>query len=389
MANKEDIVLSVLMPCLNEEEAVGESIIKVREAIQKLKVNAEILVIDNGSTDNSVETAKNLGARVVFEPQKGYGNAYRKGFKEARGKYIVMADADASYDVGKIAEFLQPMMNKEADFVMGSRFKGKIYPGAMPWANRYIGNPILTGILKYLFGVKISDAHCGMRAITKEAYQRLHIITTGMEFASEMIVSALSHKLKLLEIPVDYYPRKGKSKLVPFKDAWRHIRFMLLFSPTYLFLAPGLLLFLSGMIILTVMMLFGTLEIAGRVWDIHFMFVSSLLAILGLQIVNLGFYARTYSLNHGFTQEDKTMSRFWKYFNLERGLFLGAVMFLVGCGFNLFILWKWVSVDFGPLYEIRRAIFALTVTVIGAQTIFSSFFLSIMGINIESDGKTE
>ncbi len=217
-----------------------------------------------------------------------------------------------------------------------------------------------------------------MRAITKDAYQKLNLITGGMEFASEMIIKALRMKMKILEIPIEYYPRKGESKLVPLQDAWRHIRFMLLYSPTHLFLVPGLFMFIVGIVFLTIM-LFKPLVI-GRQWGMHFMVVNSLLAILGFQIVNLGIYARTYSLTQGFIQEDKTLAVFWKFFNLEKGLILGAAVFFLGLGFNVFILFKWIFGNFGPLDEMRRALFALTFMAIGAQIVFSSFFLSMLGI---------
>lgn len=377
--NQHTMLLSVLIPCLNEDKTIGDCIQKARAAIEKLKIAAEIVVIDNGSSDTSAAIASSLGARVVYEPKRGYGNAYKKGFAEARGTYIVMGDADDTYDFLDIEKFLQPLIEGKADFVMGSRFKGSIYRGAMPWANRYIGNPLLTSFINFLFHAKLSDAQCGMRAISSEAYRKLHLLTSGMEFASEMIVSALRKNLRIAEVAIHYYPRKAESKLHPLQDGWRHIRFMLLFSPTHLFLIPGLCMFMAGMSILT-MMLFTSFTIAGHKWDIHCMVVSSFITILGFQILNLGFYAKTFSLTQGYVEQDRSLELMWRFFNLEKALAIGIAMFLVGLFFNIFIFVKWIELGFGPLNEMRKALFALTLMVIGAQTLFSAFFLSMLGI---------
>ena len=235
------------MPCLNEAQTVGVCVQKARRAIKQLGISGEVVVADNGSTDGSPSIAEREGARVVHQPIRGYGAAYLAGIAAARGKFIVIGDSDNTYDFGEIPRFLQPL-RESADLVMGSRFKGEIKPGAMPWLHRYIGNPTLTGILNLLFRAGVSDAHCGMRAFTKDAYEKLGLQTTGMEFASEMVIKAAKVGLKITEVPITYYPRKGESKLHSFRDGWRHLRFMLMLSPTYLFLLPGALLFLIGLL---------------------------------------------------------------------------------------------------------------------------------------------
>ncbi|MEW6008119.1 MAG: glycosyltransferase family 2 protein [Candidatus Omnitrophota bacterium] len=372
------IEISIIFPCLNEAETVKECIDKSFAVLKNLGVSGEVIVIDNGSTDNSYEIAKSTDARVVKELRRGYGSAYLRGFQEARGKYLVMADMDNSYDISQIPEFVKELKDGY-DFVIGSRFKGKILSGAMPWTNRYIGNPILSFILRLFFHTQISDAHCGMRAITKEAYQRLSLHTTGMEFASEMIVSALREKLNIKEIPITYWPRKGKSKLNPIKDAWRHMRFMLLYSPTYLFLIPGLILAFLGVIVLIVL-LPGPFYIAGHGFDMHMMTVGALAAILGLQVLSLGLYAKTYSFFEGFVKNDKTLFFILRFFNLEKGILLGIVIFSIGLIANIRIIIKWIAVNFGALDKERLALFGITFMIIGVQVIFSSFFLSLLTI---------
>jgi glycosyltransferase involved in cell wall biosynthesis len=240
--------VSVVIPCLDEEETVGSCIRKVAAFFKKNNLKGEILVVDNGSADSSARIAHNEGARVIMEPARGYGAAYLRGFREANGRYIAMADADDTYDLAQIGDFLKPLQ-QGYDMVIGSRFKGKMHRGAMPWANRYIGNPILTGLYKLFFKTDLTDIHCGMRSFTRQAYQRLNLHCLGMEFASEMMLEALRKKIKIKEIPIEYYPRKGSSKLRPIKDAWRHLRFMLLFCPAWLYLIPGVCIATGGFLL--------------------------------------------------------------------------------------------------------------------------------------------
>jgi glycosyltransferase involved in cell wall biosynthesis len=376
MAADKDIQISVVIPCFNEEETVGETIAKAKIGLSKFSLGSEIIIVNNGSTDNSAKIAVSSGARVISESEKGYGYALIRGFDEAKGKYIVMGDADNTYDLSELDKFIRPLMDGH-DLVMGSRLKGNIMPGAMKWLHRYIGNPLLSFSMNLLFGTDISDSQCGMRAFTKEAYRQMRLQTGGMELASEMVVNAAKARLKITEVPINYYPRKGKSKLRSFSDGWRHIRFMLLYSPTYLFLLPGEIIFSLGFILMLAL-LPGPLLIGGHGYDVHVMVLASTLAILGYQIIFLGLYAKIYSLAEGFEEEDKAINLITKYFTLEKGLYAGMALFLAGFGINLYILLKWIAGGFGQLAEVRAALVALTLIVIGIQTIFSSFFISIL-----------
>ena len=371
-----NIEVSVVLPCLNEEEAIGVVIKKIKDVFAKERIHGEIIVADNGSVDRSREIASSLGARVFVESIRGYGAAYLRGLREARGKYIVMGDSDNTYDFNDIPRFLDPL-RKGYDFVMGSRFKGTISRGAMPWANRYIGNPILSWMTRLFFHTRLSDIHCGMRAFTSAAYRKMRLMTLGMEFATEMVVSAMMYKLKIYEVPIHYHPRHGQSKLSPLNDAWRHIRFMLLYCPVWLYFVPGMTGFVFGMGSL-LLLLRGPVALFGHSWDIHFMIFASVICILSYQILNLGVYAHTYAIRQGFLRYDGLVLFFKRSFNLERGVLLGGIFFLVGFVINLFIFVEWLSKDFGPLHRIREAILSMTLLVIGLQTIFSSFFISLL-----------
>jgi len=245
--------ISVVMPCLNEEETLGECIKKASQSMNEHGLSGEIVVCDNGSTDRSAEIGHREGARVVEEKIKGYGSAYHCGIGAARGKYIIMGDADDTYDFREINRFIEPLRNGY-DLVMGSRLKGTILKGAMPWLHRYIGNPFLSWFLNLLFHTGVSDSHCGMRAFTREAYDKMDLKTTGMEYASEMVINSSKAGLKITEVPITYYPRGGESKLNSFSDGWRHLRFMLLYSPNHLFLVPGMFLLLAGLLLLLVLL---------------------------------------------------------------------------------------------------------------------------------------
>lgn len=370
-----DIEVSVVLPCLNEAQGIGICIKKIREVFDKYKIEGEIIVADNGSVDHSGEIASALGARVILEPRRGYGAAYLSGLKEAKGRYIVIADSDNSYDFYAIPKFLKPL-REGYDFVIGSRLKGRIFKGAMPLITR-IGNPILSGMTRLFFRTPLSDIHCGMRAFTQEAYRKMRLRSLGMEFATEMVVAVLQRGLKLYEIPIDYHPRKGKSKLKPFPDAWRHIRFMLLYCPAWLYFIPGFAGFILGVFIL-LLLLRGPFLFLGRYWDIHVMVFASVICILSYQVLNLGIYAHTFAIGQRFLKYDRFMRFFQQNFNLEKGLILGAFLFLLGLGINLFIFIEWSAKHFGALHRIRESILAMTLLVIGLQTIFSSFFISLL-----------
>ena len=275
--------ISVVVPCLNEENAVGTVVAQAWQGIRDSGRRGEVIVVDNASTDRSAEVAAEYGAIVVREERPGYGSAYLAGLAVARGDYIVMGDADATYPMRELAPFVERLASGN-DLVVGSRFEGTIHGEAMPWLNRHVGNPILTGLLNILFGVKISDAHCGMRAVRRDALEALDLHSTGMEFASEMVFKAFRRKLRVSEIPIDYYPRVGESKLNRFGDAWRHVRFMLLYSPSWLYFVPGVILLVIG-IVGAIALAAGPVTVLGRTWQIHSLFLCMFAILLGTQVV--------------------------------------------------------------------------------------------------------
>jgi glycosyltransferase involved in cell wall biosynthesis len=382
VAEGQEIVVSVVMPCLNEEQTIGACVSKALEGIRRTGLPGEVVVSDNGSTDGSVEIATELGARVIHQPKRGYGNAYRAGIEAARGKYIVMGDSDDTYDFTEIGQLIEKLREGN-EYVLGSRFAGTILPGAMPWANRYIGNPVLTGLLNFLFGLKSSDAHSGFRAFTSDAYRRMRLQTTGMEFASEMVINAARAKLKVAEVPITYYPREGESKLHRVRDAWRHVRFMFLYSPDHLFVVPGAFLLVLGLLSM-LWLATGPKLVSGHFVDYHFMFVASLMTIVGFQVLLTGFYAKAYAFTHRFAPDDRMIQIFYRYFSLEEWLLAGLVVFLIGLGIDGAIFVTWIQHHFRDLFAVREALVALTLMVIGLQLVFSSFLLSILNINSES-----
>lgn len=372
--------VSVILPCLDEAETVAICIKKALETFRHLGLRGEVLVIDNGSTDGSPEIAEGAGARVVHESRRGYGSALMRGAEEARAPFIIMADADDSYDLTDLARFVDGL-RAGADLVMGNRLRGTIEPGAMPWLHRWIGNPVLSGLLRLLFRPGVSDAHCGMRAFTKDAYRRMQLQTTGMEFASEMVIKAALAKMRITEIPITLHP-DGRSRpphLRSFRDGWRHLRFMMLFSPTYLFLIPGGLCTLLGLVPLIVLG-GGPRTIGGLSFDVHYMVLGSLLTILGFQIVTTGLFAKAYSHASRLYAPDRTLAVLSRYFNLERGLIAGSVLFAVGFLIDLSILIGWLQSGMGELDAVRPAIQASTLMIVGAQTIVASLFLSMLSL---------
>ena len=372
--------MCVILPCLNEAETVGTCVTKALNTLHALGIRGEVVVVDNGSTDGSQDIAARCGARVVPERQRGYGSALMRGAEESRAPYIIMADADDSYDLTDLERFIGGL-RAGADLVMGSRRRGTILPGAMPWLHRWIGNPVLSGLLNLLFRAGISDAHCGMRAFTKDAYRRMQLQTTGMEFASEMVIKAALGRMRMAEIPITLHP-DGRSRpphLRSFRDGWRHLRFMLLFSPTYLFLVPGGLSMLLGLIPL-IALGSGPRFIGGLRFDVHYMVLGSLLTVLGFQIVTTGVFAKAYSHAARLYVSDRTLNVLGRYFNLERGLVVGGVLFLLGFVIDGSILVHWLEIGMGTLDAVRPAIQASTLMIVGAQTVFSSFFLSMLAV---------
>ncbi|HET6373757.1 MAG TPA: glycosyltransferase, partial [Candidatus Polarisedimenticolia bacterium] len=299
----------------------------------------------------------------------------------ARGRYLVIGDADDTYDFSDLSGFIKPLQSGY-DMVMGTRLKGRIEPGAMPWHHRYFGVPVLSAILNVLFRAGISDAHCGMRSITAQAAGGLGLRCTGMEFASEMIIKAARHRLRIAEIPITLHKggRPGRPHLRSFRDGWRHLKMMFMLSPTHLFLIPGASAFMLGLILLAVPAP-GPFTLGGVLVDYHWMILGSLLAVLGFNILNIGFFARIFALTEGFEQADPLLSRLFSWLDLEKGLIAGTLLTLAGLGVNLKILYDWVSMgySFGGEVRIRPALIALTLMVLGVQIVFSSFFYSILG----------
>jgi len=375
-------VVSVVMPCLNEEETLGRCVEKAFRGLENVGLPGEVIVADNGSTDRSVEIADAGGARVIHVPRQGYGHAYLAGFAAARGRYLVMGDSDDTYDFTELGQLISPLQSDDHDYVLGSRFQGQILPGAMPWMHQYIGNPVLTWVLNRLFGLNVSDAHSGMRAFTRDAYDRMQVQSTGMEFASELIINAARADLRVTEVPITYYPRGGESKLRSFRDGWRHLRFMLLRSPDWLFLAPGLLLLVVGLLLMLALVL-GPLPFAGHDWDVHALILGCLCAVLGAQVLTMGLSAKAYAYRRWPDARDGIILKFYRHFTLERGLVLGIAAFLAGFGINVAILWVWLDRNMGPLDAIRPAVAAATLMIVGTQIFFSSFLLSILDIRTE------
>ena len=376
----EALQVSVVLPCLNEAETMETCVTKAVTTLRRLGLRGEVIVVDNGSTDGSPEIAARCGARVVHEAQRGYGSALMRGAEEARAPFIIMADADDSYDLTDLERFVRGL-EAGNDLVMGSRMRGVIEPGAMPWLHRRIGNPFLTGLLNRLFGAGVSDAHCGMRGFTKDAYRRMQLQTTGMEFASEMIIKAALGNLRIAEIPITLR-RDGRSRpphLRSFRDGWRHLRFMLLFSPTHLFLLPGLCCMVIGLIPLLALSS-GPRRLLGLNFDVHYMVVGSLLTVLGFQILTTGLFAKAYSQAARLYAPDRTLRVVLRYFSLERGLVLGGVLFVAGFALDTAILVRWLASGRATLDAVRPALQASTLMIVGAQTIFSSFFLSMLAV---------
>jgi glycosyltransferase involved in cell wall biosynthesis len=374
--SQEALDVSVVIPCLDEAETIATCIAKARRSMERDGLVGEVVVVDNGSSDGSDLIAAEAGARVIQEQRRGYGNAYLAGFAAARGRYIVMADGDDTYDFDLVGKFVKPLIDG-ADLVMGSRLRGHIHKGAMPALHRYVGNPVLTRILNMMYGSDVSDAHCGMRAFRREALDRLDLRMPGMEFASEMVIRASKAGLRIEEIPIEYHPRVGESKLNSFRDGWRHLRFLLVHSPTHLFLVPGLVLFAIG--VLGMLTVLADLNFFGRQWDLHGMIAASMLAIAGAQVVGLGLVARAYSVHH-LGDSDRMFERYDGRLRLEHGLLAGAAVLVAGLVIALAVLFTWIDRGFGALGEEQLAVLSLTLIVVGMQVIFTSFLLSIVGL---------
>jgi len=364
--------ISIVIPALNEEGIVGKTVKSIPLTELKEKgMDVEVVVVDNASTDNTAKEATDAGARVVREDNRGYGNAYLRGFKESKGDIIVMGDADGTYPLNTTYEFVQPLLTGDYDMVMGSRLKGEIKKGAMPALHRYVGNPFLTWLLNALFKAGISDAHCGMRAIRREALDKLNLHSTGMEFASEMIIEAARENLKIAELPITYYPRIGDSKLSSFSDGWRHLRFMMLYRPTPFLLGPGLIVLLLGVSLVTIVTLLGQSRM-------HSLILGSLLVIIGYQMLLAWMQFGAFGEMYGVNKSSGTVNKYLSYHSLGRELLLGVVLLLVGLIIGINVIYNWSAAGFGGLFQTLNAMMALIFFILGFQTIFSGIFISLM-----------
>ena len=368
-------LVSVVIPCLNEAENIEFCVAAAREEFERMGIAGEVVVADNGSEDDSARLAERAGAHVVIERRRGYGSAYRAGFAAARGRYIVMADADLTYDFSEIPRFVAAL-EEGAEMVIGDRMDN-IRPGAMPWLHRYVGNPVLTGLLNLFFQTGVKDAHCGMRALRRDVLPRLDLRTTGMEFASEMVIRAAKEKLRIAEFPIEYHPRGGESKLSSFRDGWRHLRFLLVHSPTHLFILPGTLL--AGVGTFIVVLVGGGLDLFGRAWGLHALIGGALLMIVGTQVLALGLCAHAYG-TYFMGERDPWFDRMRARFRLEHGLLLGGLFMVVGLVMAIIIIATWIAHGFGSLADERLAVIAASLLIVGIQIFFSSFLLSILGL---------
>ena len=377
------IELSILMPCLNEAETLATCIKKAQKALEDLNVDGEVVIADNGSTDGSPEIAASLGARVVHVAEKGYGSALLGGIKAARGKYIIMGDADDSYDFTNLGPFLEKL-RAGFDLVMGNRFKGGIAPRAMPPLHRYLGNPVLTGIGRIFFRSPCGDFHCGLRGFSKAAIQRLDLRTRGMEFASETVVKASLHGLRITEVPttLSVDGRNRPPHLRSWRDGWRHLRFLLLYSPRWLFLYPGLLLMLVGAVV-SGWLLVGPRVVDGITFDIHTFLYAAMAIVIGYQTVIFAIFTKVFAITEGLLPEDPRLKTLFTYIKLETGILAGALLLVAGIGLSVYALSFWSATSFGPLdpsRTLRLVIPAVTLIALGLQTVLSSFFLSILGL---------
>jgi len=379
--------VTILMPCLNEAETLADCIAAARRGLAKAGVEGEILIADNGSTDGSQDIARKLGARVVDVPEKGYGNALRTGMEAAQGEFLIMGDSDHSYDFAEIKPFVEKLRTG-ADLVMGCRMPaggGKIIPGAMPWTHRWIGNPVLTFIGRLLFRCPSHDFHCGLRALTKEAFHKMDLRTTGMEFASEMVIKASLRGLRIEEVPITLH-KDGRSRpphLRSWRDGWRHLRFMLLFSPRWLLLYPGLVILVTS-VGFFIRLLFGPITLQGVNFDLNTLDICSLLVQFGYQMILLAGFVRIFAYTRGFLPHDHILSRAFSFFTLEKGLLSGLAIILAGLGLISLALLDWSKAGFGnldPLADTRPVIAGRTLVSLGLQTLIFSLVFSYLGID--------
>lgn len=373
-------LVSLIIPAMDEEETIGECIRRSKAVFDEMGIEGEVIVADS-SGDATPKIARSLGAEVIRPEKLGYGNAYLAGFEHARGKYVVIMDGDLTYDPREMPEFIRLLAEGKADFVIGTRLKGQIEAGAMPAIHRYIGNPLLTWILNLLFGAGISDAHCGMRAISREALERLNLRAEGMEFASEMVIEASRKKLRISEVPITYHPRKGASKLHSFSDGWRHLRFMILYRPTPFLLVPGSVALLLGLA-LTVLVLMQApdQELRG-----HSLILGSMLLIIGYQTLLSGVYIAAFGRTYGVEGPGRLAKMLNSYHSLEKELFVGMALLLIGVILGLDVIHRWMGAGYGSLQEMEKSVMAMVLTIMGVQTVFSAVFISLLLLKSEDE----
>ncbi len=374
------------MPCLDEVETVGICVEKAIRFFEREGISGEVVVADNGSTDGSRELASGKGARVVAVPEKGYGSALMGGIQAARGKFVIMGDSDDSYDFSNLMPFVEKL-REGFDLVMGNRFRGGIAAGAMPPLHRYLGNPVLTKIGQVLFKSHCSDFHCGLRGFTREAFLKMDLRTTGMEFASEIVVKASLLKMRIAEVPTTLSP-DGRSRpphLRSWRDGWRHLRFLLLFSPRWMFLIPGAVLLLSGGFF-GALITWSPLRIGTTQFDVSTLLVCSMSVLLGFQLLFFSLLAKTFAIREELLPADRRIDRFLEIMNLETGIITGALLCLAGLGLLAYALFYWRLHGFGPMdyaTNLRRVIPSVTFIMLGVQIIFSSFFLGILRLKLK------
>jgi glycosyltransferase involved in cell wall biosynthesis len=370
--------VTVVMPCLNEEAAIGACIEKIRRTFDEAGLDGEIVVCDNGSTDRSVAIAAAMGARVVHQAERGYGNAYLKGFDSARGRYLVMGDADDTYDFTMIPEFLRALREDGNAFVTGSRYLGG-GDRHITALHRWFGNPALTRILNMLFGTRYTDVYCGFRAFSREAYERIRPVSPGMEFNLELAINAGLAGLRTAEIPIVLAPRKGESKLRTFRDGWRSLRMMLLYSPNQLFLVPGSVMLCLGLLIHLAVLL-GLVRFGGRPAAGVTAVFATVFSVVGFEILSLGLHAKTYSWSRRFDRNNRFLSGFYSRFKLETGLLLGLGLAVAGAAILAGVVVEWLRSDLLPLPHPEWVSFGATLTILGSSTVFSSLFISAMSM---------
>jgi glycosyltransferase involved in cell wall biosynthesis len=370
-----DLQVSVVIPCLNEAPSIETCVKEARKALEAGGYVGEVIVVDNGSTDESAELAAAAGAHVVHEARRGYGNAYLAGLAAARGEYIVMIDADLTYDIHELPRFVDELA-QGGDLVLGDRME-RIQPGAMPWLHRYVGNPMLTGLVNRLYDAGVNDAHCGMRALRREILPQLDLRTSGMELASEMVIRAVKVGMEIRQLPIEYRPRQGESKLSTWRDGWRHLRFLLVHSPTHLFLIPGAVMLALGVVV--IISVITEISVLGRQWDIHAEIGGALLLIVGTQVIALGLCAHAYGI-YFMGEKDTRFQRMRDRYRLEHGLLLSGVIILIGLILGGILIATWINRGFGELSEQRTAVVAAALITVGVQILFTSFLLSILGL---------